>query len=128
MIQVLDDVVVDEPLLGFIDPVLIVESTWAGMREQLALDGLGDEILFVEIFDAVVGVASDAHNYFWIEDLDGFLQVLKGELLQLGLWCALRDCFVKNKKITKDDRKLTLISGGVMLRPLAVRNAAGQML
>lgn len=90
MIEVLVDVVVDEPQLGFIDPVLIVESTWTGMREQLALDGLGDEILFVEILDAVVGVASDAYNNFRVEDLDGLLQVLETELLKLGLRCALR--------------------------------------
>lgn len=96
--EVLDDVVVDEPLLGFLDPVLIVESTWTGMREQLALDGLEDEILFVEIFDAVVGVASDAHNYFRIEDLDGLLQVLEAKLLKLSLWCALQECFVYNER------------------------------
>lgn len=94
MIEVFSDVVVDEPLLGFFDPVLIVESTWTWMWKQLALDGLGDEILFVEILDAVVGVASDADNYFWVQDLDGLLQVLEAELLKLSLWCALQRCFV----------------------------------
>lgn len=88
--EVFDDVVVDEPLLGFIDPILIVESTWAGMRKQLALDGLGDEILFVEIFDSVVGVTSDADDHFRIEDLDSLLQVLEAELLKLRLWCSLQ--------------------------------------
>lgn len=97
MIEVLEDVVVDEPLLGFIDPVLIVESTWAGMRDQLALDCLGDEILLVEIFDAVVSVASDTNNHFWIEDLNGLLQVLEAEFVELRFWCSLKGEIVYKK-------------------------------
>jgi hypothetical protein len=93
MLEIFDDVVIDEPGFGLVNPILIVDCSRARVRNQFAIDRVGDEILLSKIFDAIVCVASNGDDDRRLEDCDGLAEVVETNCVHLGL------CFSLNMRI-----------------------------
>lgn len=79
IVEELDDIIVDVPLLGLFNPILIVQSPRTWMWNQLAVDSVGNQIFPFEILDTIVGVASDADDDFWVENFDDLCEVVQAD-------------------------------------------------
>lgn len=89
LLKVLDNVVIDVPLLGFFYPVLIVDCTWTRMRNEFTVDLWIELTFLLQIFDTVVGVAANTDDDFGIENFNGLSQIFKTDFRQLRFRLSL---------------------------------------
>lgn len=89
MLEVLDDAVFVEPLFSLFNPILIVKRSWTWMWNELAVDRVGDQFLFLKLLDTIVSVSTNTDNDLRMKDFNSKLKVLESSDMQLRLCFAL---------------------------------------
>lgn len=86
----LDDIVIDEPLLGLFVPIGVVQSTWAWVRNALMFDRFINLVCFVQFLNTIFSVSADGNDQLRCNYINRFFQIFTTNFLQHFLLIGLK--------------------------------------